>query len=364
MGLYKRDTVWWMSFTHNGKQIRRSTETEDKKLAIRIFDKLKGDIAEGKWFEKLPGEDYTFAELMDKYLEEYSSVNKAKSSYIRDISMNKHLQKQFGKLYLPEITPRMISEYKIKRRQEGASPRTVNYELTVMSHAFNLASKEWEIINDNPVRKVAKEKVRNLTERWLSDEEEKKLLSASSDWLRPIIIFAINTGFRESEILDLKWKQIDFSRMEITISEQKNKQTDTLPLNNEAVRVLKEKWGVRQKGVEYVFPSQNKTRIMKRNLFRAFKSAKEKAGIENFRFHDLRHTFATRLVQSGVDIYAVQKLGRWKTMSMVARYGHFNTESLRSSIKVLDKRKEGIITILSQYQKNKGSKPLLRLVTP
>lgn len=78
------------------------------------------------------------------------------------------------------------------------------------------------------------------------------------------------------------------------------------------------------------------------------------------------HTFATRLVQSGVDIYAVQKLGRWKTISMVARYGHFNTESLRSSIEVLDKGKvkEKIITNLSQYQKNKGAKPRLRLVTP
>ena len=71
MSLYKRDSVWRMSFSHNGKQIRRSTETKDRKLATRIFDKLKGEIAEGKWFEKLPGEDYTFSELMDKYLEEY-----------------------------------------------------------------------------------------------------------------------------------------------------------------------------------------------------------------------------------------------------------------------------------------------------
>jgi integrase len=116
--------------------------------------------------------------------------------------------------------------------------------------------------------------------------------------------------------------------------------------------------------VEYVFPSQNNTRISNRNLFRAFKSAKKNAGIENFRFHDLRHTFATRLVQSGVDIYAVQKLGRWKTTSMVARYGHFNTESLRSKIEVLDKIKNQIITNLSQYPKKRSCKPHLRLATP
>jgi len=364
MSLYKRGSVWWMSFTHNGEQLRRSTETEDKKLAIRIFDKLKGEIAEGKWFEKLPGENYTFADLMDKYLKEYSSVNKAPKSYIRDKSLNKHLQKYFGEFYLPEIMPKMISEYKTNRRNEGASPRTINYELTVMSHAFNLAIREWEIIKDNPVQKVAKEKVRNQVERWLTDKEEERLMNVSPDWLRPIIIFAINTGFRESEILNLKWKQIDFSRREITISEQKNKQIDTLPLNDAAMKALKEKWNNHQEDVEYVFPSQNNTRISNRNLFRAFKSAKEDAGIENFRFHDLRHTFATRLVQNGVDIYAVQKLGRWKTMSMVARYGHFNTESLRPSIEVLDKVKEKIITNLAHYPKNKGHKPLLRLVTP
>ena len=79
MGLYKRGSVWWMSFTHRGGQIRRSTETEDKKLAIRIFDKLKGELAEGKWFEPEPGDSYTFKDLTDKYMTEYSAVNKAAS---------------------------------------------------------------------------------------------------------------------------------------------------------------------------------------------------------------------------------------------------------------------------------------------
>ena len=363
MGIYKRGPVWWMRFSLQGKQVRKSTETDDRKLAQRIFDKLKGEVAEGTWFERLPGEDYTFEDLMNKYLKEYSAVNKVESSYIRDIGINKHLQKHFGKFYLPDITPKMISEYKTKRRNEGASPRTINYELTVMSHAFNLATKEWEIINDNPVQKVAKEKVRNQIERWLTEDEEKRLINASPYWLRPIIIFALNTGFRKSEILGLKWKQIDFSRREITISEQKNKQTDTLPLNDKAITVLKEKWNDRRKDAEYVFPSQNNTRIINRNLFRAFKSAKEKSGVEKFRFHDLRHSFASRLVQNGVDIYAVQKLGRWKTTSMVARYGHFNTESLRSKIEVLDKVEKELSTNLAQDPKKRDYKSPLRLVT-
>ena len=364
MGLYKRGTVWWMSFTHNGEQFRRSTETEDKKLAQRIFDKLKGEIAEGKWFEKLPGEDYTFCDMIDKYVTDYSKVNKAQKSYIRDKSLKQHLIKNFGDMYLTDISSKDISDYKTRRRAEGASPRSINYELTLMSHAFNIAIRDWEWIDSNPVKKGSKEKVHNQIERWLTDDEEKRLLTVSPVWLRPIIVFAISTGFRMGEILDLKWSQIDLVRKEVTISEQKNKQIDTLPLNDAAMSILKSKWNDHQEEVEYVFPSQHNTRIRNRNLFRAFDNARKESENESLMFHDLRHTFATRLVRSGVDLYAVQKLGRWKTLSMVTRYGHHNTESLRSSIEVMDKDNKDFITILSQSQKGRGHKPFLRLATP
>ena len=93
-----------MSFSHNGQQFRQSTETENKRLATRIFDKLKGDIAEGKWFERLPGDCYKFSDLMDKYMTEYSAVNKAKSSHKRDKSLVRNLKSVFGNYYLTEIT--------------------------------------------------------------------------------------------------------------------------------------------------------------------------------------------------------------------------------------------------------------------
>ena len=336
MGLYKRDAVWWMSFTHDGEQLRRSTETENKKLAIRIFDKLKGEIAEGKWFQKLPGENYTFEDLMNKYMKEYSAVNKKPSSHIRDKSLNNHLQKCFGQFYLPDIKPRMIAEYKTKRRNEGACSRTINYELALMNHAFNVAIREWELIESNPASKVKKERIRNIMERWLSVDEEKRLLLASPRWLQEIIIFAINTGLRRGEILNLKLSQVDFNRKTLIIFDQKNGAIDTLPLNQKAMGILEERRRNKLPGCDLAFPSQNGTRILDRNLFRAFITALSRAEIEHFRFHDLRHTFATRLVQSGVGIYEVQKLGRWKNDSMVMRYAHHNPESLRPSIEVLD----------------------------
>lgn len=353
-----------MSFTLNGKQLRRSTETEDKKLAQRIFDKLKGEIAEGKWFEKLPGENYTFEALMDKYMKEYSAIHKKPSSHIRDKSLNKHLQGYFGELYLPEINPRMISEYKIKRRNESACSRTVNYELALMSHAFNIAIREWELIESNPVSRVKKERVRNIIERWLSVDEEKRLLLASPRWLQEIIIFAINTGLRRGEILNLNLSQVDFNRRTLIISEQKNGEIDTLPLNQKAMGILEDRRRNKLPDCDLAFPSQNGTRILDRNLFRAFITALKRARIENFRFHDLRHTFATRLVQAGVGIYEVQKLGRWKNASMVMRYAHHNPESLRPSIEVLDGLDNAFITILSQYPKKEGLQASLKLATP
>ncbi|MGA3282610.1 MAG: tyrosine-type recombinase/integrase [Smithella sp.] len=363
MGLYKRDSVWWMSFTHNGKQIRRSTETDDRKLAIRIFDKLRGEIAEGKWFEKLPGKDYTFTELINKYLEEYSAVNKAKSSNLRDKGIAKHLREYFGNIILTDITPRQISEYKVKRRKDGVSPRTINYELTVIGHAFNIAMREWGWVENNPVNKVQKERINNAIERWLTLDEEKKLLFSSPKWLQEIIVFAINTGLRESEILDLKWSQIDLDRRTIIILEQKNRGVDTLPLNETALNVLLDKNESEHTATGLVFTNPKKERIGTSHLIKSFHKAIRISGIAKLRFHDLRHTFASRLVQGGADLFSVQKLGRWRNTSMVMRYAHHQPESLRSAIEVMDKVGGGIITNLSQSLKNRSGKPFLKIVT-
>lgn len=348
MALYKRGQVWWMSFIYKGRQVRRSTETTDKRLAEKIYYKVMTQMAEGKWFERLPGEEKTFRELMDRYMREHSARNKAASSHRRDKSLCEHLLKSFGDLMLVEITPKLIIEYKHERRGDGAAPATVNYELSLMRHAFNLAIKEWEWLKDNPVRNVSGERVNNQIERWLTLEEEKRLLDNSPAWLKEITIFALNTGLRQGEILDLKWDQVDLFRRTVTLFEQKNKNKDTLPLNMKAMEVLKQRARVRHIKSCHVFYNINGNRIEARNLLRAFYSATKKAKLEGLRFHDLRHTFATRLVQAGVDLYAVQKLGRWKTLSMVNRYAHHYPESLRAGVEVLDRVAEKISTNLAQ----------------
>ena len=329
MSLYKRGSFWWMRFSFQGKQIRRSTETTDKKLAERIYHKVLGELAEGDWFDRLPGEEKTLSELFGQYLNEHSKPNKSPKSYIRDKGMVGRILKEFGDVTLVEISARQISEYKSRRRAEDAAAATVNKELSFLRHVFETAVV-WEWLKTNPAAQIPREKVRNCIERWLSSEEEERLLNACPDWLRKIVIFALNTGFRQGEILSLTWKQMDWSRKAILFWEQKNGGRDLIPLNERALNVLKDRSKIRTLGSELVFLTSNGTRYLARNVFKAFNRACEKAEIKNLRFHDLRHTFATRLIQDGVDLYTVQRLGRWRSLSMVMRYAHHSAESLRS----------------------------------
>jgi integrase len=368
MGLYMRGQVWWMTFVYQGRQMRKSTETTSKTLAKKIFDKVKGQIAEGKWFESLPGKDTTFAEMMDKYFEEFSMLEKMPSSIKRDRSIIKNLKAVFGKKYVVDIQTKDVNAYKTKRRKvDKVSKRTVNYELIVMGHAYNLAINEWQWVRVNPVKNVKKFKVKNKIERWLSPEEEASLMKVCAGWLKDIIVFAIHTGFRQSEILDLQWGQIDFQRKTITISEQKNGGVDTLPLSKTALALLTRRRAASD-GSACVFPDENGLRMPNQLIQRVFRGAVKAAGVVKFRFHDLRHTFATRLVQSGVDLYTVAHLGRWKTIEMVKRYAHHYPESLRPGIEKLDVATGPKITNLSQFPgkraKQGGHKPQLRLVTP
>jgi integrase len=351
MGLYKRGQAWWMRFTYKGKQIRRPTETADRKLAEKLYHKIMTQIAEGKWFETPPGADKTVRELLARYLTDHSARNKAPMGYLRDQSLAKHLNAAFGDCILSELSARPIAEYKVRRRNEGLAANTVNNELRLLGHAYNLAIREWEWADSNPVSRVSKEKVNNQVERWLTHEEEQNILALSPTWLREIVIFAINTGLRQDELIKLSWDRVDLFRRTLTILEQKNKGKDTLPLNNLALDVLKTRHKVRSIKSNLVFFNKESEPHDASNLRRSFYLYVEKAKVSKCRFHDLRHTFATRLVQAGVDLYKIQKLMRHKSPIMTQRYAHHYPESLRDGVETLDR----ISTFLAQSNKKEAT---------
>lgn len=342
MGLYRRkdSPIWWMSFTASRKSFRRSTETSDKKLAEKIYAKVQTQITEGKWFEIDAGRLYTFDEMMDKYMKEYSAVHKAESTYQKDKALLEHLKKAFSRLTLNQITPRMITDYKTTRLSKNASPATVRNELRLMGHAFNVAIKQWEWLKDNPVSKISFKELKARTiDRWLTANEEKELMKAIEGklygQLRDIVIVALNTGMSQEEILKLQWQNVDLFRKTVTTTRKKTTHTRTIPINNTVFELLKQKMKVRPIG-GYVFYNNIGNMIDAGKLKKAFISAVREAKITNFRFHDLRHTFATRLVQKGVDIYKVAKLLGHKDVSTTQRYAHHYPESLRDGVEILD----------------------------
>ncbi len=344
MGLFKRGTVWWMSFTYQGRQVRTSTETADKRLAEAILATIKVKIVEGRYFDRLEEQTRTFAELMERYETEHvakQASRRAIRGYIRN------LLPVFGHLTLSEISPKLIVAYKQKRYADGVAPATINRELAAMKKAFNLAIREWEWCRENPVSRVSMEKEANTRDRWLTDEEEARLLGASPPWLGELVRFALHTGMRLGEILALTWRGVDLFRNTATVFRSKNGTRRTIPLNQTARALLKAKAKVRALKSEQVFQSQAQTPLEANNLRRAFRRAVRQAEIEDLHFHDLRHTFATRLVQAGVDLYKVQRLLGHQSPVMTQRYAHHSPESLRDGVATLDRTGE-VITILAQ----------------
>lgn len=335
MGLFKRNKIWWMRFNYHGKQERRSTGTSNKALAEAILGKLKAKIIEGRFFDTLEEKERTFIEMMERYLEE-RVVKRTDGGPCR--SYIKTIISFFGQRVLADITPGLIVQYKTKRSADGISPSTINNELKVMKHAFGIAIKEWEWCRENPVSRVSMEKESRGRDRWLTDEEEASLLETSPPWVREIVIFALNTGMRRGEILSLTWEGVDFFRSVVTLFHSKNGELRTIPINQTVQDLLREKMRVRALKNNLVFNNQTYMGIKGSDLNYAFRSVIRRAKIVDFHFHDLRHTFATRLVQAGVDLYKVSRLLGHRSITMTQRYAHHYPESLRDGVKLLDQR--------------------------
>ncbi len=340
MGLYRRENgVFHLTITYKNRRIQRSTGTTNKRKAERIYAQVLADVHEGQWF-KVESKHRTFEELRERYMTDYAIPNKAPRTVMKDTDTFNQLAKYFAGHVLSEITPQAIAGYKKYRREMGIKVSTLAKELELLRATLNVAVREWEWMDVNPFTKVRIEQPRDNNYRWLTIDEEDALVSKCADRIKGIVIFALNTGMRQDEILSLKWQDVDMVRKTLIVVKSKNGEQRTLPLNKAAMNILLSKGKIRHiSGM--VFPSQAGTKINPGNLRRAFNSARDKSGIDHVRFHDLRHTFATRLVQAGVDLYAVKELLGHKSIKMTMRYAHHYPESLRYGVDILDKIKAG-----------------------
>lgn len=296
------------------------------------------------YFAGVEGRNRSFGELVERYLKEVS-VLKAPGSVKRDGgSIRTHLLPAFGHLTLVQVTPRELAAYKVKRRAEGAKPATVNKELQLVRHAYNVAVREWEWCRDNPMHRVSLERDHNQRDRWLTTAEENRLLAASPLWLRDLIVCALHTGMRRGEILALWFEHVNLGRNTLMVMKSKNYERRTIPLNQTAIELLKKKQTAAGRINGLVFSTKSEGALDGANVSHAFNEARQRAGLQDVRFHDLRHTFATRLAQKGVDLYTIQRLLGHKTGIMTQRYAHHSPESLRGSVQLLDADQEPSVT--------------------
>lgn len=322
MGLYHRGKIFWFSITYQGKRIQESLKTDNRKLAEKLYAKVLTDIVEGRYFETTKAKTIKFQDMTDKYLKEHA--------HSRDTLTVKTLMMFFSGYMIAQITTKAIAEYR-NMRLKSVKPATVYQELALLRRMFNVAIKEWEWCKDNPVSRLSfSVGNRNARDRWLTMEEEKLLLEKATnpEWLRSLLTVALHTGMRRGEILDLRWQNVDLLKRLIRIVKSKNGEKRSIPMSNTLFNLFKE-MNVRDISGK-VFP------ISKSSVRHAFDKVVEKVNLKDFWFHDLRHTFATRLVQNGVDLYKVKELLGHKTITMTMRYAHHYPESLRSSVEVLD----------------------------
>jgi integrase len=325
--------AWGFTAQINGKQVRSykaewTRDDAEQALAAALLQiKPKNPRDAG----------ITLAAAAERYL----GLKVRKRTIAEDKRTLEHLKAAFGaKTLLAEITAERIIEYKAERlaatrkigeMEKPLSAAAVNRPLAILRHLLRLARDEWDVLDEVPKIRTEKEPQGRL--RWLTQEEATNLLAAcrksKNKALPDLAEFSMFTGVRRGEALGLTWDRVDRARGVIRLELTKSGHRREVPLSSNADAVLARRWRPEAKG--YVFGSRNW------NSFRsAWEAALDAAGIESFRFHDLRHTFASWLVQRGRTLKEVQEALGHQTISMTMRYSHLAPDHLRAAVAVLD----------------------------
>jgi len=335
-GLFKRDCTWYIQYFFNGRRLREAVG-ESKTEAKAALAARKTQIREGKFFpDKKKEKIVTWDDFLPTF-KKWAEQNVRPKSYRCYCNNIDNLHAHFQGKRMSQITPKMIESFKTSRlEKDNVCTTTVNRDLACLKRMFNLAIK-WDYAETNPVCKVGffREKPGRL--RYLTKEEIDALLSVCPHYLRNIVEFDLQTGLRRGELFAIKWQDVDMENRMLTVRNTKNHEDRMIPLNDIAVDVLKRI--PRQLHSDYVFSSPaTKPGSQLIDIKKSFSTALDDAKIKDFRFHDLRHTFASHMVMAGVDLVTAKELLGHKDIKMTLRYSHLSPAFKKRGVDLLCSR--------------------------
>lgn len=331
--------IWWIQYFSEGKRKRESVGR--KSDAIALYQKRKADARAGI---KLPynlRQRETLAAVIERAIKWYES-HRPKS--LRTAQTHLEAAKtDLGSRIAAELTPSDVDHW--LSRHSGWTDATKNRYKATLGRALQLAVIDGHL-SRNVARMVTARREHNERIRWLRPDEETRLVEAiTKDWpdYLPHFYIAMHTGMRQGEQFSLTWDEVDFERRKVFLNQTKNGSSREVPMNSTCTSAFRELWGEREERreggkevSEYIFTSARYRAERLLNPRQWFDVAVENAKIANFRWHDLRHTFISRLVMAGVDLKTVQDLAGHRSITMTARYAHLAPQHLAGAVEKLD----------------------------
>ena len=328
MAIREREGKYFIDYYANGRRVREVI-SGSRGLAEKVLRKRQSAVDENRYLDIRRTEKVRFEDFANEYIENHSKPNN-RSWEQAEAHNIKRLKAYFSGKFLNEITPLDVEKFKAYAVGE-VSQATVNRALALLSSMFNRATN-WKRFNGvNPVKGIRFYKEQGRL-RYLEKEEIAKLIANCSGHLKSIVTIALFTGMRKSEILNLKWRDVDFNHDIIYLYQTKNGEKREVPMN----ALVKSTLIKVEKNPESQYIFANRKGRPHTNIRKSFFTALTKCDIINFRFHDLRHTFASQLAMSGVDINTIRELMGHKTLKMTLRYSHLSSGHKKRAVDVLN----------------------------
>lgn len=332
MGVYKRGNKWYCRGRINGERYHKCcTGATNKEEAKALEDAERYRIRQIQIGLIKEEGKYTFGFLMDNYV----NVCSANNRNVKDAhTKRKYLCEYFGRnKNIRNIRPTDIEQFKLYLKSKGRSNATINRYLAAIKRAYNLLLND-DLITYTPMKKIALLEENNRRYRYLTKQEWNRLRMSMPKYLYDIVLVALLTGLRRKNVLNLKWEQINFSMGFLEVLKQDNKggKVIRLPMSDYLIQHFQ---SLNPKESGYVFVNPD-TGLPFVDIKRAFKSALKRAGISDFKFHDIRRTVGTWLLQAGVDIRAIQQILAHSDIRTTERYLAVSQERNRCAVNLLD----------------------------